>query len=174
MPERILITGGAGSVGSSLCLALERNDPHGAVIAFDNLHRRGSELNLPGLRAAGVEFLHGDVRSPGDLAAAGQPDLIVECSAEPAAQAGYGGSPDYLIESNLTGCYHCLELARRSKADFLFLSTSRVYPYRRINQLEFFEDETRFRLGDRQSIRGASAAEPPKTSRSKAHVRYTA
>ncbi len=72
--------------------------------------------------------------------------------------SGLRGSRDYLMETNLTGCYHCLELARRAKADFLFLSTSRVYPYRRINQLEFFEDETRFRLGDRQSIRGASAA----------------
>ncbi len=158
MPERILITGGAGFVGSSLCLALKRSAAGAVVIAFDNLHRRGSEFNLPRLRAAGVEFLHGDVRSPEDLAAAGQPDLIVECSAEPSAQAGYGGSPDYLIDTNLTGCYHCLELARRAKADFLFLSTSRVYPYRRINELEFYEDDTRFRLAERQSIRGASAA----------------
>ena len=158
MPRRILVTGGAGFVGSSLCLALKNHDPSAAVLAFDNLHRRGSELNLPRLRAAGVEFLHGDVRSPGDLAAAGLPDLILECSAEPSAQAGYGGSPDYLIDTNLVGCYQCLELARRAKADFLFLSTSRVYPYRPLNQLQFFEDETRFRLSDRQSIRGASAA----------------
>ena len=33
--------------------------------------RRGSELNLPRLREAGVEFLHGDVREPADLVAAG-------------------------------------------------------------------------------------------------------
>jgi CDP-paratose 2-epimerase len=158
MPKRILVTGGAGFAGSSLCLALKKNDPGAVVIAFDNLHRRGSELNLPGLRAAGVEFLHGDVRSPEDLAAAGPPSLIVECSAEPSAQAGYGGAPDYLIETNLVGCYHCLELARRAQSDFLFLSTSRVYPYRLLNQLEFFEDESRFRLADRQSIDGSSAA----------------
>ena len=174
MPRRILVTGGAGFVGSSLCLALKKNNPGAAVIAFDNLHRRGSELNLPRLRAAGVEFLHGDVRSPEDLAAAGPPNLIVECSAEPSAQAGYGGSPDYLIETNLVGCYHCLELARRAKADFLFLSTSRVYPYRLLNQLEFFEDETRFRLTDRQSISGASQPASPRTSRSKERARCTA
>ena len=48
--------------------------------------------------------------------------------------AGYGGSPQYLIDTNLMGCFHCLELARVTKADFLFVSTSRVYPYRRLNE----------------------------------------
>src|SRR5438034_2331707 len=32
-----------------------------------------------------------------------------------------------------SGCFNCLELARRTKADFIFLSTSRVYPYRMLN-----------------------------------------
>ena len=157
MHNRILVTGGAGFAGSHLCLALQASHPAATVVAFDNLRRRGSELNLARLREAGVEFLHGDVRSPEDLAAAGEPDLIVECSAEPSAQAGYGGSPGYLIGTNLTGCFHCLEMARRTRADFLFLSTSRVYPYRLLNRLEFLEDETRFRLSDRQAIPGASA-----------------
>ena len=61
--------------------------------------------------------------------------------AELSAQAGYGGSPDYLIDTNLVGCYHCLELARRAKADFVFISTSRVYPYSRLNALAFEEGE---------------------------------
>ena len=38
------------------------------VIAFDNLRRRGSEMNLPRLKAEGVRFVHGDVRSLADLA----------------------------------------------------------------------------------------------------------
>ena len=37
---------------------------------LDNLYRRGSELNLPRLREAGVEFVRGDVREPEDLARA--------------------------------------------------------------------------------------------------------
>lgn len=158
MYERILVTGGAGFVGASLALHLAREFPDARITAFDNLHRRGSERNLAALAAAGVEFLHGDVRSPEDLAAAPAPQLIVEASAEPSAQAGYGGSPEYLIETNLTGCFHCLELARRHRADFLFLSTSRVYPVERLNGLAFREDETRFTLLDGQAVAGASAA----------------
>jgi len=67
----VLITGGAGFVGASLALELASRHPDWELISLDNLHRRGSELNLPRLREAGVRFLHGDVREPEDLRAAG-------------------------------------------------------------------------------------------------------
>ena len=67
MHERVLVTGGAGFVGSSLAIALKRRGSNLRVMAFDNLRRRGSELNLPRLRDAGVEVIHGDVRSLADL-----------------------------------------------------------------------------------------------------------
>jgi CDP-paratose 2-epimerase len=154
---RILVTGGAGFVGSSVTLALKKNQPQAQVTAFDNLHRRGSELNLARLREADVAFVHGDIRSPADLTGLPEPpDLIVECSAEPSAQAGYGGSPEYLIDTNLIGCYHCLELARRVRADFVFVSTSRVYPYRRLNDLAYEEGPERFHLSAEQTVAGAS------------------
>ena len=120
---------------------MQQAHPQAKVIPFDNLIRAGSDLNLPRLQAAGIRFARGDVRKPEDLAALGMdPDLIVECSAEPSAQAGYGGgSPAYLVETNLFGCFHCLELSRRTQADFVFVSTSRVYPYRALNALPFVE-----------------------------------
>jgi CDP-paratose 2-epimerase len=156
--NRVLVTGGAGFVGSSVALALKKNNPSAQVIAFDSLHRRGSELNLGRLREGGVRFTHGDIRSLADLITLPEsPDLIVECSAEPSAQAGYGRSPEYLIDTNLIGCYHCLELARRVKADFVFISTSRVYPYRSLNALAFEEGDTRFQLSAEQTVTGASA-----------------
>jgi CDP-paratose 2-epimerase len=157
--QHVLITGGAGFVGSNLSLALRRAYPRMTITAFDNLHRRGSELNLNRLLEAGVKFVHGDVRSVADLTGMlDPPDLIVECSAEPSPMAGYGGPPAYVIETNLTGCYHCLELARRVQADFIFISTSRVYPYQRLNELAFEDAPDRFELMAAQTVSGASAA----------------
>ncbi|HTQ53067.1 MAG TPA: NAD-dependent epimerase/dehydratase family protein [Bryobacteraceae bacterium] len=157
--QHVLITGGAGFVGSNLALALKKSFPQIAVTAFDNLHRRGSELNLGRLLDGGVKFVHGDIRSLPDLTSlADPPDLIVECSAEPSPMAGYGGSPAYVIDTNLTGCYHCLELARRVHADFVFISTSRVYPYRRLNELAYEEGPDRFQLAPVQTVAGVSAA----------------
>ena len=157
MHDNVLITGGAGFAGSALAMEIKRRFPQSSVYAFDNLKRRGSEMNLPRLRDRGVEFVHGDVRSLPDLLALPKtPGLIIEASAEPSAQAGYGGSPQYLVDANLIGCYNCLELARRSQSDFFFLSTSRVYPYRLLNDLNFTETETRFHLSSDQQMPGAS------------------
>jgi CDP-paratose 2-epimerase len=157
MYDHVLITGGAGFVGSSLAVDLRRRFPAMRVTAFDNLYRRGSELNLPRLARAGVQYTHGDVRCPEDLRSLRErPGLLIECSAEPSAQAGYGGSPEPLFRTNLDGCFHCLEYARESKSDFLFLSTSRVYPVAALNALAWREEETRFTLIEEQQTHGAS------------------
>jgi len=123
---RILITGGAGFVGSNLALLFAKT-PGSAVTAFDNLHRRGSELALPRLREGGVSFVHGDIRNPEDLDNLPAADLLIECSAEPSVHAGYDGSARYLVNTNLTGTFNCLEYARRHGTAIVFLSTSRVY-----------------------------------------------
>jgi CDP-paratose 2-epimerase len=152
----ILITGGAGFIGSSLAIALAGRHPGWEITAFDNLHRRGSELNLPRLQEAGVRFHHGDVREPDDLRSVVQFDALIECSAEPSVMAGLDGQTGYLIRTNLLGAYHCLEAATRHHAQVLFLSTSRVYPVAALNALAFEEHETRFALTDAQAVTGAS------------------
>lgn len=144
-PRTLLITGGAGFVGSSLGLHLKRGYPNDRVIALDNLKRRGSELNLPRLKQAGIEFVHGDVRSRSDLRGLPKIDVMIECSAEPAVLAGYGAGADYVTDTNLVGTMNCLELAARDKSDVLFLSTSRIYPIERINKV-CAEQEDRFTI----------------------------
>jgi CDP-paratose 2-epimerase len=155
---RVLVTGGAGFVGASVCLALAERDPDWELLAFDNLKRRGSELNLPRHREAGVTFIHGDVREPGDVMALPEIDALVECSAEPSVLAGYGAAADDVVRTNLLGAYHCLELARRDNAIFLFLSTSRIYPIEALNRLRLTETESRFELGPDQRLPGVSDA----------------
>jgi CDP-paratose 2-epimerase len=156
--RRVLVTGGAGFVGASLAIALRARHPGWEVIALDNLKRRGSELNLPRLRAAGVTFEHGDVRAPRDLLGLPRVDAIVECSAEPSSLAGTDGATDYAVSANLVGAWHCLELARRDAAQLVFLSTSRVYPVAALRGLAIEARPTRFELADRQPLPGASPA----------------
>lgn len=155
--QQILVTGGAGFVGSAMALGLKKQYPNSRVTALDNLKRRGSELNLPRFKQNQIEFVHGDIRSPEDLDAnALQPDLIVECSAEPSVLAGYS-SPGYVLQTNLVGTINCLELARQTQADFVFFSTSRVYPIASLEKLAYTETDSRFELED-QTIVGASKA----------------
>jgi CDP-paratose 2-epimerase len=155
---RLLITGGAGFVGSNLAVSLAGRHPDWEVIALDNLYRRGSELNLPRLEEAAVEFVRGDVRSPEDLTALPALTAIVECSAEPSVMSGVAGDTGYLVHTNLTGAYNCLELARRDSAFFVFLSTSRVYPVGPQVELRLEETPTRFEIAAEQAVPGASAA----------------
>jgi CDP-paratose 2-epimerase len=156
LPGRILVTGGAGFVGANLCLALAERHPDVEVIALDSLKRRGSELNLPRLRAAGVEFVHGDVRERDDLLAIEPVGAVVECSAEPSVLAGMGSGADFVVQTNLLGAHNCFELARRDGAHVIFLSTSRVYPVAPQLELRLREEETRFALEAEQPFAGAS------------------
>ena len=139
----LLITGGAGFIGSNLALYFKNNYPKLKVFALDNLVRRGSEFNLPRLKENGIKFIRGDVRHPKDLDLKFDVDLILECSAEPSVLAGYK-NPSYIIDTNLMGTVNCLELCRKHKAGMIFISTSRVYPYEKINAIRRLESKSRF------------------------------
>jgi CDP-paratose 2-epimerase len=156
MFKNILITGGAGFVGSSLAILFKESFEGVAVSAFDNLHRRGSELIVPRLKAAGVGFHHGDVRCPEDLQSLPEFDLLIDCAAEPSVQAGTSGSPPDVLNNNLTGTINCMEAARLRRAAFVFLSTSRVYPIPTLNSLPYVEDTTRYRWQPSPSVPGYS------------------
>jgi CDP-paratose 2-epimerase len=154
---RILITGGAGFVGSSLAIALKQNYPSYEIFCLDNLKRKGSELNVARLGKQGINFIHGDIRNKEDFDSLPIVDSIIEASAEPSVLAGLNGSPDYLINTNLFGTVNCLNYAVKCKANFIFLSTSRIYPIKTLENLDFIESDTRFELTDNQKIKGVSA-----------------
>jgi CDP-paratose 2-epimerase len=155
----ILITGGAGFVGSTLAIRMRERLPDARIIVADNLKRRGSEFNLPRLGEHGIAFVHADVRNPEDLAFPGLPfDLLLECSAEPSVLAGFDAGPVYLINTNLAGTVNCLEVARRTGADVVFLSTSRVYPISTIEAVAVNEEPSRYTISSEQRIPGVSDA----------------
>lgn len=159
----VLISGGAGFVGANLALFLKRQQPDLHVIAFDSLRRRGSELQLPRLKKAGVEFIHGDVRCFSDLMAI-KADVLFDCSAEPSVSAGLDSSPQYLLQTNLLGLINCLEWCRIQKSGLIFLSSSRVYPIQSLETIPWQEEFSRFvwsePYGDFYSKNGVSISFP--------------
>src|SRR5690606_33259517 len=62
----------------------------------------------------------------------------------------------YVLDTNLGGTLHCLDVARRSGAAFVFLSTSRVYPIDALNAVVTREAPTRFEIADEQTLPGVS------------------
>ena len=142
---RILITGGAGFMGSNLVRHLAGLG-HGCAV-FDNLSRPGAGANLEWLRSeAGgrVEFLHGDVR---DAAAVEAAVRNVEAIYHLAAQTAVTTSvvePREDFEINALGTLNVLEAARQSarRPRLIFASTNKVYGG--LQDLEIVERDTRY------------------------------
>ncbi|CAL8069248.1 unnamed protein product [Calicophoron daubneyi] len=118
--KRILVTGGAGFVGSHLVDRLLK-DGH-EVIALDNF-ATGRRHNLEHwFGHTNFELLHHDVSDPIHI----QVDEIYHL-ASPASPPHYMLNPVRTIKANTLGTLNMLGLARRTKAKFLFASTSEVY-----------------------------------------------
>ncbi len=118
--KRIVVTGGAGFIGSHLCARLLEDGY--SVLCVDNL-LTGSERNIEPLRNhPHFSYLQQDVTVPFDFEA----DAIFHL-ASPASPVGYMEHPLETIMVNSQGTYRLLEQARSQKAMFLFASTSEAY-----------------------------------------------
>jgi len=119
---RIIVTGGAGLIGSHLCdrLASGPNE----VICVDNLST-GSRANLSQVEGKPHFFFQRhEVEKP--LSIAGEVDQIYHL-ASLASPPDFEKKPVETALPNSVGTYHLLELARAKKARFVFASTSEVY-----------------------------------------------
>ncbi len=120
MKKKILITGGAGFIGSHLCARLleEGNE----VLCVDNFFTGNKDNILPLLENPRFEFLRHDVTFP----------LYVEVDeiynlACPASPIHYQFDPVQTTKTSVHGAINMLGLAKRTKAKILQASTSEVY-----------------------------------------------
>src|SRR5882724_2876749 len=112
MKERILVTGGAGFVGSHLCEYLLERGYH--VTALDNLST-GSYANVGQLVGRrGFRLVEHDVTTPFDVPA----DRIYNL-ASPASPVHYQRDPVQTLLTNVVGTLHGLRLAQKYNARFL-------------------------------------------------------
>ena len=130
--SHILVTGGAGFVGSNLSARLLL-EPGSQVTVFDNLSRRGVKHNLDWLRSlpqqGRLHFVDGDVRDSMRVAdAAHSADEIYHLAAQVAVTTSVD-DPRSDFEVNAAGTVNVLEAARRSGKQPLvfFTSTNKVY-----------------------------------------------
>jgi dTDP-glucose 4,6-dehydratase len=139
-PHNILVTGGAGFIGSNLVHWLLARDPDVQVVNLDALTYAGSLENLKGL--PGPErhtFVHGDIRDGGLVArllADHAIDTVIHLAAESHVDRSISG-PAAFVETNVLGTFTLLEACRkawlvaRQRGDrsvrFHHVSTDEVY-----------------------------------------------
>ncbi len=118
--KRVLVTGGAGFIGSHLCERLLEQGHE--VVCVDNLFT-GQRANIKHLLDEDrFEFIRHDIIQP----------LLVDVDqiynlACPASPIHYQYNPVKTIQTNVIGTYNMLELARQVRARILQASTSEVY-----------------------------------------------
>lgn len=152
---RILITGGAGFVGSSLALRFRSEWPSAEIVCLDNLSRNGSALNRERIEEAGIGFLHRDVRNAESFEL--DPfDVVIDAAAEPSVLAGQDGDSKYVVDTNLCGTLNVLEACKKWSSALLFISTSRVYPLESLRAICLEEGEKRLELSKQQDLPGVS------------------
>ena len=119
---RVVVTGGAGFLGSHLCeLLLDRGDE---VVAVDNLCTGDLENIAEFLERPGFEFVNQDVSRPFDIPG---PVAAVMHLASPASPKDYLDMPIETLQVGSLGTFNTLELAREKSARYFFASTSEVY-----------------------------------------------
>jgi len=119
--KKVLITGGAGFIGSWMCDVLYRLKAH--TFCVDNLSTGSTENIRHLLNKKRFNFIKADVCK---YSTSQKFDFIVH-AASIASPSIYQKYPIETLDANLLGTRNMLELARKSDATFLFTSTSEVY-----------------------------------------------
>ena len=119
--KRILITGGAGFLGSNLCEKL-LSDEQNHIICLDNLFSGNINNIKPFEKNPHFEFIEHDIINPIDI----KVDEIYNLAC-PASPVFYKKEPLGTIKTSIYGIFNMLELAKRYDAKLLQTSTSEVY-----------------------------------------------
>lgn len=151
-PSKIIVLGGAGFIGTNLCLsALEKGVE---VVIFDNLSRKGTDINLQLIQAKGaarVTYVRGDIRVAEETRALfadhSDADMIFHLAGQVAVTTSIK-DPREDFEINLLGTLNILEGMRLNdiQAPLLYASTNKVYG--KMSHVEVVEQETCYTYRD--------------------------
>jgi UDP-glucuronate decarboxylase len=119
--KKILITGGAGFIGSNLCKRLLENS-NNKIFCLDNLYSSNIDNIKEFKNNPNFEFVEHDIINPIDI----EVDEIYNLAC-PASPVFYQKDSIHTIKTNIFGIFNLLELVKRYNSKLLQASTSEVY-----------------------------------------------
>lgn len=160
-PKNILVTGGAGFIGSAFIRYVLKNAPefNGTIINFDLLTYAGNLQNLQEVESdSRYRFYQGDIKNEAfveHLCRENDVDTIIHFAAESHVDRSILG-PQAFIETNVLGTFHLLEVVRKMPhIHFHHVSTDEVYGC--LGDEGFFTEETPYAPNSPYSASKASS-----------------
>jgi len=156
-PSNIVVTGGAGFIGSNFAHWVADNKPGVHVIVLDALTYAGNRENLDGIPADRMTFVHGDI-CDADLVDRlfSEADACVHFAAESHNDNSIA-DPAPFVRTNVEGTFTLLEAARRHGTRFHHISTDEVYGDLALDDPARFTEETPYRPSSPYSSTKASS-----------------
>jgi dTDP-glucose 4,6-dehydratase len=140
--QNILVTGGAGFIGSNFVHHIYRKRPDWHITVYDKLTYAGNKANLAGLDESRVDFIHADICDEAAIdKAVADCDAVVHFAAESHNDNSLH-SPRPFIDTNLIGTYQILEAVRKHGKRLHHISTDEVYGDLPLNTSEKFTPDT--------------------------------
>lgn len=145
LPSRLLVTGGAGFIGSNFVHWVMEHEPAVHVTVLDALTYAGNLENLVGISEDRLTFVHGDICDAELLdELAPEMDAIVHFAAESHNDNSIS-EPAPFVRTNVEGTFQLLEAARKHKKRFHHISTDEVYGDLALDDPIRFTEETPYR-----------------------------
>jgi dTDP-glucose 4,6-dehydratase len=139
---KILVTGGAGFIGSNFVHYVYNNRPDWHITVYDALTYAGNKANIAGLDESRISFMHANICDEAAIdAAVADCDAVVHYAAESHNDNSLH-SPWPFIETNIIGTYRILEAVRKHGKRFHHVSTDEVYGDLELDDPAKFTPET--------------------------------
>lgn len=141
-PKKIIVTGGAGFIGSNFVHWVVDNQPDVHVTVLDKLTYAGNKANLAGIPKDRLTFVEGDI-CDADLVDElfANADAVVHFAAESHNDNSIA-NPAPFLQTNVEGTYTLLEAARKHGVRFHHISTDEVYGDLALDDPAKFTEET--------------------------------
>lgn len=156
-PKNIIVTGGAGFIGSNFVHYVVNNHPDVHVTVLDALTYAGNLENLAGIPDNRLTFVHGNI-CDADLLdkLVPQADAIVHYAAESHNDNSIA-NPEPFVKTNVEGTFRLLEAARKYDVRYHHISTDEVYGDLALDDPHKFTEETAYHPSSPYSSTKASS-----------------